>query len=176
MCETFGIMQDLMAFSKDNQNLSLTQSMHAYIDVSRQQMAQMANAQNNPAMMQQMRQVNGMAQRQMMGQQMSMSPAMQSGMIPNVQNGSPHLSSGPGTMQSPALNNMAPPMSAQRSQQGNPLTGGNPSTSPNMSTKRRRSTQANVKNEDDGATMNGTANKKVKASPSMGNLKRGKQN
>jgi hypothetical protein len=179
MCETFGIMQDLMAYSRDNQNLSLTQSMQAYIHSSQRQMAQMQQAQNNPAMMQQMQQqqqgANGVANRQMLGQHMTMSPAMQAGLIPNnIQNGSPHLSSGHNPMQSPALSNMAPPMAAQRSQQGNATAGASAGTSPNMSTKRRRSTQPNVKNEEDGVNMNGTS-KKVKPSPSMANAKRGKQ-
>lgn len=179
MCETFGVMADLMACSKENPTMSITNSMQTYIANSQRQIQQMEANQDHPQAMQHLQQrpgMNGFVNRQISSQQMGMSPAMQSGFLPNNgQNGSPHMSSGPIPMQSPALSHMAPPMVAQRSQQGSAGTGTSAGTSPNMSTKRRRSTQANsVKNEDEGLLANGTA-KKVKPSPSMANAKRGKQ-
>src|ERR1700761_4691549 len=97
MAEAFGLMQDLMAYSKDNPALSLNQSMTAYVTNMQQQIAQMP--QSTPAnlmLLQQMQQgANRMMNGPVLGQQMTMSPAMQAGLLPgNTMNGSPRVASG----------------------------------------------------------------------------------
>ena len=173
-------MQEVMAYSKSHPAMSLNESLNTYVQMTKQQINQfMQQGPANAMMLQQVQQQgpNRMVNGPVFGQPMAMSPAMQASLLPgNVVNGSPRVASGPpglmGQTHSPSMSGMAPPMSAQRSQQGS-AAGASTSSSPNLPNKRRRSTQAAIKGEDDVSGVNGTATKKVKPSPQLN--KRGKQ-
>jgi hypothetical protein len=176
MYEMFSYMNDLILHAREHPEQPIQQSLGSVLESYSKQTPGQQQKPQNPALLQmQQHAMNRMPNGPMMSQQggtegfMAMSPAMQPNMLAN---GSPHLGGGPhamGIVQSPAPAHMAPPMVAQKSQQGS-ASGRSTNTSPSMQGKRRRST-APIKNED--GEVNGAVGKKVKPSPQMN--KRAKQ-
>jgi hypothetical protein len=171
-------MSDLISHASQHPELSINQALSTILEAYNKQ-PQGQPRPTNPALLQMQQQgMNRMPNGPMMAQQsgaegfLAMSPAMQATMLSN---GSPHLAgvANPmGMVQSPAQSHMAPPMTAQQSQQGS-NSGPSTNSSPHLQSKRRRST-AQVKAED-GSDPNGTGGKKVKQSPHIGGNKRVKQ-
>lgn len=162
--ETLNYMQDLIFYSRDNPQYSVSEAVAALVTTYNQ--PQVGQNTIRPAFPEGgVRGFGGAA---------GISPHIANQLLPGSAqtNGSPHMNAmslnGMNThTPSPHQSNMAPPMVNSLSHQGSSTSGPSANTSPNVTAKRRRST-VKAENED-GPTP------KVKASPRMNaNAKRTK--